>query len=288
MALFQNYIAKTDTFNIEGDLLIPGNLRMEPLRLDEEEAIQKDPNKQGSASQFMKIKTSNQLIDFALKHGILTREYGESYTNGQSIRLLLLDAALLRWTATLIYFLAGNLKDEINIIPTEEVIHHYAEHFALENDYLKQIPLEARIKDVTNKLISMDKELINIEGTNNSFYIDPESTYFVKDVLDSIALTVCRQVFRAPHFTNNGKAIWNIHSLAIVPRLFYEFFESLKHYSLQNCQTCGHYFLKDRKYKDYCSSACKRRQNQRDYRKNKNSEIKKSTRGRKLIEKEGL
>ena len=294
--LVNSYIAKTDSFMIEGDLLIPGDVFYDSLDLEDESSKKRNHDNQSAAAEFMNIKNVKHIIEFCLKRGIISRREGETTQQGQSIKLILADVALLNWTDTLIRFLQGRLDDYTHLIPTEQVIQHYAEYFA-ENgndsnyiDPIKQLLPEDRLNYAIRRLNNrtqrmVDTDDLNLDGKKIDSGKHPfpsKATRFAQDVVNAIGRTTCKQVYNAPVFDDLGNMSWNMCETALVPRLYYEYFCSIESMLLDRCK-CGHMFLKSRKDNIYCSKNCLKRFNMRKYREKPDVVKPKSNRGRKKI-----
>ena len=320
MALVSNYILHSSEFCIENGQLKPiGNKCYKRLNINEDFTIKTDIDNQPAFIEFMNIHHEVDLIPFSLKRGIPARDFRPYLTDPIrhyddvelkeffiETNLLLNDAKLMRWLVRLSKFLQGSLTQDIDAYPDEETIQHLCNHFIdnscnLSADFSHLINLSPglRLDYAINQLSDTESNEVEcglkltIEGkivaSDQKMKSTPEAILFARDILNDVARYVCKSIYRAPNFFNDGTAFWNIYESSLVPRLFYELFEKLiaANDFIHNCPVCGSYFT-GREKKTYCSITCKKTQNLRTFRKPKDDNNTKTSAGRKRKPKAGV
>ncbi len=318
MALVGNHILHSSEFLIENGLLKPiGNKSHKPLNIEENFKAKIDTDNKPAFIEFMNLHNESDIIPFALNRGIPSRNFRPHLTNTIQhpddiessqlfieTNLLLNDAKLMRWIVRLSKFLRGTLKQGEHPYPTEETVQHICNHFVdnplnVSSDFEHLINLQParRLQYAINQLNETTAEEfecglnLTIDGkivtSDKKIRLTPEAMVFASDILTDISRYVCKSIYRAPNFYDDGSAFWSIYESSLVPRLFFELFERLIATSdfIHNCPICGRYFT-GREKKTYCSISCKKTQNLRTFRNDENKV--KSPKGRKRKQKAGV
>lgn len=304
MALYGNYVLYSSEFIIENGMLKPtGNMRHKPLNIEKDYRFIDDIDNKPAYIEFMNIQHEDDLIPFALKRGIPGRCFRPNITEPMrhyediesaeyaiETNLLLNDAKLMRWLVRLSKFLRGELKQDEDCYPTEETIQHICNNFVDYSEinsnlqHLVDLQPEHRLDFAINQLNETIGEEIYLSG--EKLKLTPEAYEFASEILTDISRYVCKSIYRAPNFHNDGTAFWSIYETSLISRLFYELLEKLiaPNEFIHIC-VCGRYFTGG-KNKSYCSTTCKKRENMRTFRSEKDKV--KSPRGRKRKEKAGV
>ena len=233
--------------------------------------------------------TINHLISFTEKRGVIAKSVSHFFT----------EVAFINWLHKLCRFLKGDIRDEENIFPSEEVIQHYTDFYSKpdEDDYAEMITNTATMllakESASERLCYAIKKLQaqeprSVDSNDGNYSLPSSAAVFAKDIVNSAARKTCRKVLWIPEVSRDGEISWKLEERELLHRLYYEFFNAINPCLIDRCKECGKAFLKSREGHEYCSKACVKRVNMRAYRERERAGRPKSPRGRKRIGRDDL